>query len=121
MDQKKIEKLTNIKNYLENDDITGLNKYIERIKPTVKDDEDFTDIFEEVKSKNYDQALFLTEEIIFDTNEEDYADDFDKLDLDDFEDKDGLILEDPIDDLEDFSGGDFDDLTFDEDKDVDYF
>jgi hypothetical protein len=121
MDRKKLEKLANIRNYIENDDITGLNKYIERIKPKVGEDEDFLDIFEEVQNRNYDQALFLTEEIIFDTDEDDYMDGFNKLDLDDFEDKEDFILDEDVDDLEDFNGDEFDDLGFDDDKDDDFF
>jgi hypothetical protein len=129
MDQKKLEKLENIKNYLENDDIIGLNKYIERIKPTVKDDEDFLDIFEEFKNKNYDQTLFLTEEIIFDANDSEYVDEFDKVDLDEFSEKDDIVpenLDDNFDDLagdftEDLAEDQFDDLPFYEDKDDDYY
>lgn len=131
MDQKKLEKLENIKNYLENDDISGLNKYIERIKPMVKDDEDFQEIFEELKGKNYDQALFLAEEFIYETDEdsENFGDDFDKVDLEDFDDKNDLMLEGPGDDLEefdedlndDFSEDQYDDLAYYEDKDDDYY
>jgi hypothetical protein len=129
MDQKKLEKLENIKNYLENDDITGLNKYIERIKPSVKDDEDFSDIFDELKNKNYDQALFLTEEVIYDTDTSEFADDFDKMDMDDFVEKDDLLLDEPGDDLEDFTDDfsddltedQFDDLSYYEDKEDDYY
>lgn len=130
MDQKKLERLENIKNYLENDDISGLNKYIERIKPAVKDDEDFQDIFEELKSKNYDQALFLAEEFIYETDDDDYSDDYDKVDIDDFDDKNDIMPEEPGDDLEDFNEEDlndgleedqFDDLPYYEDKDDDYY
>jgi len=129
MDQKKIEKLENIKNYLENDDITGLTKYVERIRPTVKDDEDFQDIFEELKSKNYDQALFLAEEFIMENDSDGFDDDFDKADLDDFDDKDVINMDGPGDDFEEFdenfdddlSEDQFDDLSFYEDKDDDYF
>jgi len=129
MDQKKLEKLENIKNYLENDDIAGLNKYIERIKPTVKDDEDFLEIFEEFKNKNYDQTLFLTEEIIFDVNDPDFVDDFDKIDLEEFSEKDDLISDGIDDNFEDFpddftedlAQDHFDDLPYYEDKDDDYY
>lgn len=129
MDQKKLEKLENIKNYLENDDIAGLTKYIERIKPTVKDDEDFLDIFEEFKNKNYDQTLFLTEEIIFDANDSEYVDDFDKVDIDEFSEKDDILPENLDDNFDDFTGDfnedlaedQFDDLPFYEDKDDDYY
>ena len=130
MDQKKLEKLENIKNYLENDDIIGLNKYVERITPTVKNDEDFLEIFEELKNKNYDQALFITEDIILDTdNGDDFEDDYDKVDLDDFDEKADLMLDGPGEDLEDFtddlnddlSEDSFDDLAYYEDKDDDYY
>lgn len=129
MDQKKLEKLENIKNYLENDDITGLSKYIERIRPTVKDDEDFLDIFEEFKNKNYDQTLFLTEEIIFDANDAEYVEEFDKVDLDEFSEKDALLPENLDENFDDFTGDfnedivedQFDDLPFYEDKDDDYY
>lgn len=129
MDQKKLEKLENIKNYLENDDITGLSKYIERIRPTVKDDEDFLDIFEEFKNKNYDQTLFLTEEIIFDANDAEYVEEFDKVDLDEFSEKDDLLPENLDENFDDFTGDfnedivedQFDDLPFYEDKDDDYY
>lgn len=129
MDQKKLEKLENIKNYLENDDINGLNKYIERIKPTIKEDEDFTDIFEELKNKNYDQALFITEDILLDADDEDFEDDYDKVDFDDMEDKDEMMMDEPGDNLEDIEdfNDDFGDDQFDDDfsdygdKDDDFY
>lgn len=129
MDQKKLEKLENIKNYLENDDINGLNKYVERIIPTVKGDEDFQEIFEELKNKNYDQALFLAEEFIYQEDESEFEDDFDKIDLEDFDEKDDLLIDGPGDNYEDFAEDfsedltedQFDDLPFYEDKDEDYY
>jgi hypothetical protein len=130
MDQKKLEKLENIKNYLENDDIAGLNKYIDRIKPGVKDDEDFQDIFEEFKNKNYDQALFLTEEYILETDDPEFTDDFDKADFDDFTEKEEILLDEPGENYEDFvedfneedlNEDQFDDLPYFEDKDDDYY
>lgn len=131
MDQKKLEKFENIKNYLENDDINGLNKYVERIKPAVKDDEDFAEIFEELKNKNYDQALFITEDLLLDadSNDDDFEDDYDKVDLDDLDDKNDMMLEGPGDDLEDLEdfNDDFNDDQFDDDfsdygdKDDDYY
>jgi hypothetical protein len=129
MDQKKLEKLENIKNYLENDDIAGLNKYVERIKPAIKEDEDFLEIFDELKNKNYDQALFLTEEFIFEVDDAEFVDDFDKVDLDDFDDKDSLMLDEPGENLEDFTEDfsddfaedQFDDLPYFEDKEDDYY
>ena len=129
MDQKKLEKLENIKNYLENDDITGLNKYIDRIKPTVREDEDFLEIFEEMKNKNYDQALFLTEEFILDNDDPAFEDVFDKADIEDLVEKDDILLDEPGDNYEDFTEDfsedftedQFDDLPYFEDKEDDYY
>jgi len=131
MDQKKLEKLENIKNYLENDDVNGLTKYVERIKPTIKEDEDFTEIFEELKNKNYDQALFITEDILLDADDEedDFKDEYDKVDFDDLDSKDEIMLDEPgenLEDLEDFND-DFNDDQFDDDfsdygdKEDDYY
>ena len=98
--------------------LSGLNKYVERIKPTVKDDEDFLDIFEELKNKNYDQTLFLTEEIIFDANDAEYVDDFDKVDLDEFSEKDDILPENLDDNFEDFTDDFNEDLAEDQFDDL---
>lgn len=131
MDQKKLEKLENIKNYLENDDIVGLNKYVDRIKPTVKNDEDFQEIFEELTNKNYDQALFITEDVILDTDDNEFEDDYDKVDFDEFDEKPDMLVDEPsgdeLEDINDDFNDDFtddqfdDDLTYFEDKDDDYY
>lgn len=131
MDQKKLEKLENIKNYLENDDINGLTKYVERIKPAIKEDEDFNEIFDELKNKNYDQALFITEDILLDADDEedDFKDEYDKVDFDDLDSKDEMLMDEPgenLEDLEDFND-DFNDDQFDDDfsdygdKEDDYY
>lgn len=125
MDQNKLEKLEKIKNYLENEDVAGLSKYVERIGPGVKNDEDFQDIFVELNGKNYDQALFITEDIILSIDDHDLEDDYDKMDLEEFNDfneKDDFVLEDPEEDFDDFNEEQFDDdLSFFEEKDDDYF
>ena len=36
MDIKKLEKLENIRNFLENDNVAALARYVEKIKPLVK-------------------------------------------------------------------------------------
>ncbi len=118
MEQKKLEKLENIKSYLESDNIGALNRYIDKIKPSVKSDEDFQDIFEEVKTKDYDQALLLTDEVIFDIRNIDDDDDDTKTDSyssDDYEDKDDMFY--GSDDFGDLGVDQMDDLSFYDDKD----
>ena len=116
MEQKKLEKLENIKSYLESDNIGALNRYIEKIKPNVKNDEDFQDIFEELKIKDYDQALLLTEEVIFDLrNIDDDDDNEDSYSRDDYDDKDDMYY--GSDDFNDLGVDQMDDMGFYDDKD----
>jgi len=121
MDRKKFEKMGHIKNYLENDDLNGLTKYIDRIKPTVKKDEDFQDIFDEVKNKNYDQALFLVEEYAFNSDDPGFEDNFDKDDLNHLSEKDVILMDEPGDNYEDFIEDITDDFSEDQFDDLPYY
>jgi SepF-like predicted cell division protein (DUF552 family) len=120
MDIKKLEKLENIRNFLENDNITALSRYVEKITPLVKKDDDFTEIFEELKNKNYDHALLITEDIIFEMKGQS-RDDEDYEDLEEFEEDDDFIYNGKDDDFGDLGIGPFDDGNYFEDKDDDYF
>jgi hypothetical protein len=118
MDIKKLEKLENIKNFLENDDIGALNRYVEKIKPLIKNDEDFEEVFQELRGKNYDQALLITEDIIFELKGQsrESEDDFDEVA--DFEEDDDFIYNSKD---EDFSDLGMDDGNYFDDKDDDYY
>ncbi len=125
MDPKKLEKLENIKNFFENDDITGLTKYIDKFKPNVKNDEDFQDIFAEIKNKNYDQALFLTEEFIYDLKEKEFDEEFQDMRMDDYTEKfdgeDDFPFENIEEGLGDINADQLDDMSYYEDRDEDYY
>lgn len=121
MDIKKLEKLENIKNFLENDDIGALNRYIEKIKPLIKDDEDFEEIFQELKGKNYDQALLITEDIIFELKGQSRDSDDEFEDVSDFEEDDDFIYNGKEDDFGNLGMDAMDDGNFYEDKDDDYY
>jgi hypothetical protein len=118
MDIKKLEKLENIKNFLENDDIGALNRYVEKIKPLIKSDEDFEEIFQELKDKNYDQALLVTEDIIFEMKGQSRDSDEDFEDVADFEEDDDFIYNGKEEDFGDIG---MDDGSYFDDKDDDYF
>jgi len=82
-----------------------------------------------MKNKNYDQALFLTEEFILDNDDPAFEDVFDKADLEDLVEKDDILLDEPGDNYEDFTEDfsedftedQFDDLPYFEDKEDDYY
>ena len=119
MDQNKLERLETIRKFLEIDDHQGLNRFIDRIAPNVKKDEDFQDIIEEIKSKNFEQALYLTEDIIYEIKDSDFDQDYeDEISIDDFEEKDDYGIDEDSD-FEDLKMNDFDDLDFIDDKDED--
>lgn len=119
MDLKKLEKLENIRNFLENDNIAALGRYVEKIKPLVKQDEDFDEVFEELKNKNYDQALLITEDIIYDLKGQSRDEDYEEAES--FDEDDDFIYDGKDDDFGDIGTGSFDEGGFFDDKDDDYF
>jgi hypothetical protein len=123
MEQKKLEYLENIRKYIEEDDIKGLTAYVEKIKSKVKKDLDFQDIFNELKNKNYDQALFLTEEYIYDLKDMEFEEDYGEVGINEIEEKDDLYFEEnPEDDqFGDFTDDQFSDMNYYGDKDDDYY
>ena len=123
MEQKKLEYLENIRKYIEQDDIKGLSGYIEKIKSKVKKDPDFQDIFEELRNKNYDQALFLTEEYIYDLKDQEFDEDFGEVQINDLDEKENFYYEDNPEDsqFEDFTDDQFIDTSYYGDKDDDYY
>ncbi len=123
MEQKKLEYLESIRKYIEQDDIKGLSSYIEKIKSKVKKDPDFQDIFEELKSKNYDQALFLTEEYIYDLKDQEFDEDYGEVDMNDLDEKEDFYYEDNPEDsqFEDYTDDQFIDTNYYGDKDDDYY
>jgi hypothetical protein len=121
MDPNKLEQLETIRKFLEKDDIPGLNRFIEKINSLVKKDEDFQDIFAEVKDKNYEQALFLAEDIIYEIKDADMHGDFEEvedLEMEDFNQDDDFLIEGE-ENFEDINVDSFDDLSYLDEKDED--
>jgi hypothetical protein len=121
MDLKKLEKLENIRNFLENENIGGLNRYVEKIKQSVSKDEDFKELFSELSEKNYDRALLVTEDIIFEmkgTSRDDDTDDYSYSD--DYEDNDDFMYNESDADISDLELDSFEEDSFFDDQDDDY-
>jgi hypothetical protein len=121
MDHKKLEKLENIRNFLENDNIGALNRYIVKIKPLVVKDDDFDELFSELNAKNYDRALLITEDVIFEikgTKRNDDSDDYSYLD--DFEENDDFMYNEKEAGIDDLELGAFDGDSFFDDQEDDY-
>ena len=120
MDIKKLEKLENIRNFLENDNIAALNRYIEKIKPLVLKDPDFEEIFEELKNKNWDQALLITEDIVYEIKGQSREEEYEEME--EFDDEDDFIYDGGKDeDFGDLGPGSYDDSGYYDDKDDDYY
>jgi hypothetical protein len=121
MDIKKLEKLENIRNFLENDNIAALSRYVEKIKPLVSKDEDFSDIFQELNGKNYDQALLITEDIIYDMKGQSKEDNDDYDSMAEFEEEDDFIYEGTDDDFGDVGMDSYENDGYYDDREEDYF
>lgn len=65
MDTKKFEYLETIREAIETGDYEELDDYVEDIRDRVKADPDFRELFEEIKSKKYNDAISLIDEFIY--------------------------------------------------------
>ena len=65
MNTKKFEYLETIREAIETGDYEELEEYVEDIRDRVKADPDFRELFEEIKSKKYTDAISLIDEFIY--------------------------------------------------------
>ncbi len=65
MDTKKFEYLETIREAIETGDYEELDEYIEDIRDRVKHDPDFSELFGEIKSRNYGDVVSLIDEFIY--------------------------------------------------------
>lgn len=73
MDTKKFEYLETIREAIEIEDFDELDEYVEDIRDRVKSDPDFTELFGEIKSKNYHDAISLIDEFIYQDIESEFG------------------------------------------------
>jgi hypothetical protein len=78
MDTKKFEYLETIREAIEMGDYEELNEYVEDIRDRVKADPDFRELFEEIKSKKYHDAISLIDEFIYQDIETEFGNGFDE-------------------------------------------
>jgi hypothetical protein len=98
MDTKKFEYLETIREAIEMGDYEELDEYVEDIRDHVKSDPDFAELFVEIKSKNYNDAISLIEEFIYADIESEFGDSFDETASDhlngtEMEKKKGIVME----------------------------
>lgn len=65
MDTKKFEYLETIREAIEIGDYEELDEFVEDIRERVKTDPDFAELFSEIKSRNYHDAISLIDEFIY--------------------------------------------------------
>jgi hypothetical protein len=77
MDTKKFEYLETIRETIEMGDYEELVDYVEDIRERVSSDPDFKELFEEINSKHYNDALSLIDEFIYADIESEFGDSLD--------------------------------------------
>lgn len=65
MDTRKFEYLETIRDTIETGDYEELDDYVEDIREQVKNDPEFQELFGEIKSRNYGDAISLIDEFIY--------------------------------------------------------
>jgi hypothetical protein len=65
MDTRKFEYLETIRETIEMGDYDELDDYVEDIRDQVKGDQEFQELFGEIKSKNYGDVISLIDEFIY--------------------------------------------------------
>ncbi len=91
MDDLKLDYLERIKTLLEKDDVSNLTKYIARIKKSVENDPNFEEIIAEIDNKNYDLALNITEEVLYENSDNEFNEVYAKDSSDDMNDDEMII------------------------------
>ena len=78
METKKFEYLETIREAIEMGDYEELDEYVEDIHDRVKADPDFIELFSEIKSRKYHDAISLIDEFIYADIESEFGSSFDE-------------------------------------------
>jgi len=100
MDTKKFEYLETIRETIEMGDYEELEDYVEDIRERVKSDPDFKELFEEIKSKNYHDAISLIDEFIYADIKSEFGDSLDESDIEHINGNNGGKVKGKVIDLE---------------------
>lgn len=91
MEDYKIDYVERIKSLLEKEDYTTLSKFMTKIKPKIEGDQHFNELTAEIDNKNYEMAIAVAEELIYEnTNEDLEVDDYGSGDSDSEDDDYGF-------------------------------
>jgi hypothetical protein len=115
MDTKKFEYLETIRETIEMGDYEELVDYMEDIRERVSSDPDFKELFEEINSKHYNDALSLIDEFIYADIESEFGDSLDESDIEHINGNNGGKVKGRIIELENLP-----EISFEEFKDEDF-
>jgi len=118
MDTRKFEYLETIREAIEMGDYEELEEYVEDIRDQVKADPDFSELFVEIKSRNYTDAISLIDEFIYQDIESEFGNSIDENAIEHIngtavEMKKGIVMEKEEELPEDISFEEFNDEDFD--------
>ena len=118
MDTRKFEYLETIREAIEMGDYEELEEYVEDIRDQVKADPDFSELFVEIKSRNYTDAISLIDEFIYQDIESEFGNSIDENTIEHIngtavEMKKGIVMEKEEELPEDISFEEFNDEDFD--------
>lgn len=116
MDTKKFEYLETIREAIEMGDFEELEDYVEDIRDRVKSDPDFKELFEEIKSKKYHDAISLIDEFIYADIESEFGNSFDEPLIEHINGHNGGNGKGKVVELENFS----EEISFEEYNDEDF-
>jgi hypothetical protein len=117
MDTKKFDYLETIREAIETGDYEELDEYVEDIRERVKADPDFAELFGEIKSRNYLDAISLIDEFIYADIESEIGTSFDDpsighMNAKTMMNRQGLIMEMQDDSPEEISFEEFNDEDY---------
>lgn len=116
MDTKKFEYLETIREAIEMGDYEELEDYVEDIRDRVKSDPDFKELFEEIKSRKYHDAISLIDEFIYADIESEFGNSMDESAIEHINGRNGGNGKGKVLEMEDFP----EEISFEEFNDEDF-
>ena len=127
METRKFEYLESIRDTIEHGEYEDLDDYLDCIVEEVRNDPDFAELLQEVRSKHYHDVVDLIDEIMFKDMQSEFQDLFENIDTSDLTAGENYELDMDIEDIlpegsqpEDVTFEPFNEEEFDSEIDSDY-